>query len=316
MSGFTRSKSYVCNLSNELQEKARRELNEKSETRHEFIKALREKTKTREDIKFRDDDKFLLRFLRARKFNLDKAFKNLVRYYEIQIDYPEVFSDLRPSSLKHVYDQHLSCVTPVKDTNGAIVGINALGKWDPDRCSYVDTVKAAVISSEYLLEDERIQINGVVTILDFADLATKHSAYIMPSNAKMMMTILQSILPLRFKAMHYVNTPPLFETGYKIYQAFMSAKMRKRTHLHSDELGSLHEYVPSACLPCDYGGVLPELSTISRENSEKLFSWEQSYIDKNAGYGLPKMSEALGGDSTSMIDPSGGLVGSFKKLDV
>ncbi|XP_077989777.1 alpha-tocopherol transfer protein-like [Glandiceps talaboti] len=307
--------TYVCTLSKELQERAARELNEYPETRATCINTLRNKTKTRPDIKFCTDDVFLLRFLRARKFDIDKAFQNLVRYYEIRKEFPRVFENLHPSTVKHVLDQEMVCTLQTKDKNGAFIAINRLGKWEPSKCDYKDIARHSFISGEKMLENEELQIVGSSVILDFADLSPKHGAYLLPSNAKLLMTILQNVLPMRHKGMHYVNTPPLFETGFKIWRAFMSDKMKDRVHLHGSDIASLTEFIPSSSLPCDYGGTLPEMTVQCQKYANEVLSWGDTYTKQNAGYGIIATHDTLGGTVTS-ANPSGGLVGSFKKLDV
>ena len=45
------------------------------------------------DMTCSTSDGFLLRFLRARKFDLERAYLLLVRYLEVREEYPEVFID-------------------------------------------------------------------------------------------------------------------------------------------------------------------------------------------------------------------------------
>ena len=70
-------------LSPETLEKAKVELKENPETLHQDIQEVRDMIITRPDIGFlRTDDAFILRFLRARKFNHFEAFRLLPQYFE------------------------------------------------------------------------------------------------------------------------------------------------------------------------------------------------------------------------------------------
>ena len=80
-------------LSPELIQKAKDELNEDPDTRMHLIEELREKSKTRPDLQIEKADKDLIKFLRARKFDLDRAFELMVVYYETKRDKSELFSD-------------------------------------------------------------------------------------------------------------------------------------------------------------------------------------------------------------------------------
>ncbi|XP_070568208.1 alpha-tocopherol transfer protein-like [Ptychodera flava] len=309
---------YVCTLSEKLQEKAARELNETAESRERCFREIIERTKSRPDIRFRCDEAFLLRFLRARKFDVDRAFKNLVRYYEVRKEYPAVFDDLTVSSVRHVLDMKMNITLPpeCRDRDGNRVGILRFGSWEPRVCSYGDTVKLSVISSEKLLEDEEIQINGITAILDFGNLGMRHSAYILPSNAKMMMSILQSVLPTRYNTMHYVNLPPVFEQGMVIYRQFMSEKMKQRTKLHTGKAwkDSIKDFFPASCLPSDYGGSCPSFDEMCSSFNNQLLDWEDDFLRQQKNFGLVKKKDILGSKKCSEND--GGLAGTFKKLEM
>ncbi|XP_077989776.1 alpha-tocopherol transfer protein-like [Glandiceps talaboti] len=283
---------YVCTLSQALQERAERELNETAESRESGFREMRERMKSRPDIHFRSDEAFLLRFLRARKFDVDRAFKNLVRYYEIRTSYPAVFDDLKPSNNKHIFDMGMNFTLPsqYKDINGNRVAILRFANWEPSDCSYAETIKFSVMTSEKLLEDEEVQINGVTSILDFGQLSMKHSAYLLPSNARMLMTILQSVLPIRYNTMHYVNLPMFFEQGMVIWRQFMSRKMKDRSKLHRGKnwKDSLTKCIPASSLPSDYGGSLPEYDVMFKNFNQEVFDWEDSFLQQNQGYGLQK----------------------------
>ncbi|XP_077989773.1 alpha-tocopherol transfer protein-like [Glandiceps talaboti] len=307
-------KPYVCTLSATLQKKAEDELNERADTRPKFIQALREKTMTRPDIKFRTDDAFLLRFLRARKFDVDRAFKNLVRYYEIQREYPEVYYELRVDRLRYVWEVALEGILPGKDKLGRRIGLFRPGQWNPDSMDSMDTFRAQILTLERLLEDEENQINGVVFIGDFVDYGIKQALHTTPSMAKLSTAIVQNAMPLRTKAIHFINTPALFEAAMTLWRQFMNEKMKNRMIMHSGEYGTLHEHIPSSNLPSDFGGTLPEVTECTKKWLEELEAWEAKYLADNAGYGVLRKTEIVGSND-KRVDPSAGIVGSFKKID-
>ncbi|XP_077989779.1 alpha-tocopherol transfer protein-like [Glandiceps talaboti] len=305
---------YVCTLSKYLQEKAARELNEHPETRATCIDSLRERTKSRPDIKFCTDDAFLLRFLRVRKFKIDKAFDSLVRYYEIRREYPQVFDDLRPSSITAALNQDMQCLLTARDDKGAFIIINRIGKWEPSKCIYADVARLTFLGAEKLLENEELQICGVSTILDFADMAPKHRAYLVPGHAKMMMNIIQNVVPIRYKNMHYINTPFLFETGFKLWRMFMKEKMKQRTHIHGKNISQLYRCIPLEGLPQEYGGPLPPLNVHCQNYSQDLLSWEDGYVNKYAGYGYIGSNKDA---SKTCIDSNGeGVDNIFQEVDM
>ena len=67
------------------------------------------------------DDAFLLRFLRARKFDYERAYQLLVNYYTIRAENPGIFKDLKPSTIKHVLDDGVVTVLPKQNKDGQTV---------------------------------------------------------------------------------------------------------------------------------------------------------------------------------------------------
>lgn len=73
------------------------------------------------NLRTRLDDAFLLRFLRARKFDYDRALQLLLNYHAGRKTWPEVFQDLKPSTVKHVLDLGFLTVLPQPDPNGRYI---------------------------------------------------------------------------------------------------------------------------------------------------------------------------------------------------
>lgn len=110
---------YVCTLSPDLVTKAREELQEKPEWRLRDVQALRDMVcKDYPSLGTCLDDAFLLRFLRARKFDYDRALQLLVNYHTCRRTWPEVFSNLKPSAIKPVLESGFVTVLPHRDPQG------------------------------------------------------------------------------------------------------------------------------------------------------------------------------------------------------
>lgn len=73
------------------------------------------------NLRTRLDDAFLLRFLRARKFDYDRALQLLLNYHAGRKAWPEVFQNLKPSTVKHVLDLGFLTVLPQPDPNGRYI---------------------------------------------------------------------------------------------------------------------------------------------------------------------------------------------------
>lgn len=109
-------------------EKAEKELNENNET-CEKIKQLRGMIKSSEiNRKGREDESFLLRFLRAKKFDVDKAFKMIQKYYWMKEHSPELFHVSPPSDLKMMLEMQIQSMLNTKDQQGRQIYLFRVGR--------------------------------------------------------------------------------------------------------------------------------------------------------------------------------------------
>ncbi|GBO31330.1 hypothetical protein AVEN_131495-1 [Araneus ventricosus] len=64
------------------------------------------------------DDEFLLRFLRGRKYDVSRAFTTLKNYYMFKSEYSGVITDLTPTDLKRVLELEHVFVSPKRAPGG------------------------------------------------------------------------------------------------------------------------------------------------------------------------------------------------------
>jgi len=85
---------YVCTLSTNLQQTAKKELGETEINRVQSLDQIRDWIRKTDYIKdCRLDANFLLRFLRQKKFNVPMAQETLTRYISMRQEYPGWFHD-------------------------------------------------------------------------------------------------------------------------------------------------------------------------------------------------------------------------------
>eukprot|EP00058_Branchiostoma_floridae_P004980 XP_002590468.1 hypothetical protein BRAFLDRAFT_86315 [Branchiostoma floridae] len=90
---------YVCTLSSAMKKLAEDELNETDLNRDRDIQALREKVRGMPGLNSRTDGGFLVRFLRTRKYNVERAFQE----EETQVAGVVFVEDLAGMTANHVY---------------------------------------------------------------------------------------------------------------------------------------------------------------------------------------------------------------------
>lgn len=116
-----------CDADKNWREKAEKELNENDDAPAK-IKQLRSLLNGSEvNGKGREDEAFLLRFLRAKKFDVEKAFKMMQKYYWMKEHCPELFHVSPASDLKMMLEMQIQCMLPQKDNHGRQVYVFRVG---------------------------------------------------------------------------------------------------------------------------------------------------------------------------------------------
>lgn len=70
------------------------------------------------ELHIRTDDAFLLRFLRAKKFEYDRAYNLLLSHFQMKKENPKLFENLCPSAVKHVLEAGITGVLRHRDKEG------------------------------------------------------------------------------------------------------------------------------------------------------------------------------------------------------
>jgi len=240
-----------------LIEKARKELNEDPETRIHIIDELRERIKERPDLRCDTTNKDLIRFLRARKFDVERAFELLIKHQEIKRDLPELFDNFSPSAERDTFESGWNIGFPERDQNGCKIFAFRPGKWDPTKRELINNLRANIIALEILLQEEETQINGVVMIGDFREFGFAQAKSLNPLTFRNYGSIIFNCYPMRIKGIHILDQPKVFSVIFVIVQSFMKQKVRDRVRLHGSNIGGILEYIDKDRLPLDYCGNLP-----------------------------------------------------------
>ncbi|XP_050418587.1 alpha-tocopherol transfer protein-like isoform X2 [Patella vulgata] len=231
---------FKSTLSAELLEKAKNELNEDPETRNVEINTLRTRIQSCPGLKSRLDSEFLVRFLRAKKFDQERAFNLVKSYYKIRKDNPEMFKDMVPSAVDCVIESKVTGVLDHTDKQGRKVMIVRPGKWDPSQCPLMDIFKLNYLTLSKLIEDEETQVNGVILMVELGEITWTHAKAISPLFAKRLSALLQ-------------------------------------IHFHGDRVKELHEYIDVQYLPAEFEGQAPAFDT--KKWTDHLKTFEDEFRD-------------------------------------
>lgn len=99
---------------------------------------------------------------------------------------------------------------------------------DPYKCPAENVFRSNIMALENAIRDPRVQIGGLVVLLDMAGLRFAHAKFLSPHLAKRSAEVIQDSFPMRFKAFHILHEPFYFDAILSLIKPFMSEKIRNR----------------------------------------------------------------------------------------
>lgn len=125
----------------------------------------------------RTDNEFLIKFLRARFFNVENAYKlvctlhcnlneiftlhlqQLIRYHAFRESNQDLYLNVDPLSLYHLGENDIVSVTPYKDQNGRRMMFYKIRNWKPSKIPINDLLKATLLLLEMGSLESSAQVN-------------------------------------------------------------------------------------------------------------------------------------------------------------
>ncbi|XP_044252314.1 clavesin-2-like [Tribolium madens] len=226
------------------------------------VQALRTMIQQSTDLELKNnvshDDKTLLKFLFARKFNIPDSYLLVQNYYYYRKKNHVIFENFTSTApdIKNALESSLPGVLPSKDRKGRCVLILNATNWDCDY-SLISIYRAILLSLDHLVNEVHNQARGFVVIVDWTEFSFRQSTNLKPSILKLMIEGLQDCFPAKFKGIHFIGQPWYVEAALTFIKPFLKEKIKERIFVHGNNLSTLHDYVHKDILPAELGGEQP-----------------------------------------------------------
>ncbi|KAM7344982.1 alpha-tocopherol transfer protein-like [Cochliomyia hominivorax] len=299
----------------ELQKIAENELGEITEKIPQHLQILKSWIEQQPHLNARLEEQFLIQFLRGCKYNLEKAKEKIDLFYTLKTKFPELLNvtDINEPIFRQMHDYGLGVSLP-RPLNGTRIyflkfdGEVAKGDVELEHLYRVSNAMHEI----FIRDDPYACINGIIYILDLKDISINMVTKLTPVLIRKLIQFYEKSLPLRIKAIHFINTPSIFHTVVNIMLPIFSEKLRKRIYIYDQNYEDLYKLVPKEYLPIDVGGENGSRFEIVKDFEKKWLEYE-NYFKENSNYGT---NELLRPGKPIDFDSLYGLGGTFRKLNV
>ena len=270
----------ISSISGATLQKARKELREVPEKRSECVRQLRKAIEAyrrqpgEEDVVFqRTDGKFLLMFLRARKFDVDRALQVYVNYYKYRHKHSYLFARKSQASLDRIARSGVFGVLPSPLKDGSRAVCLHPSRWDVSTMEPHDCCSVFLSVLDKLLEDEEVQVHGISFIDNAEGCPLQKLYHFIRTDTWRLGVDLQDAFPARFKGLHFINQPWYVSFVMSVVKPLLKQKHKDRFHAHGTNMESFYEHVDPENLYSDFGGYLPPMG---QENLTKFLRQKSS----------------------------------------
>lgn len=243
-------------LATKLQEIAHCELNETPESKRTGISQLRQLISKDESLCCPTEDAFLIKFLRCRKYDVDRAFQTIKNYFQARKEKPEWFDGINLCSVSFdacCRERRIVTLSNRRDPGGRFVYEVNVGDWNTGICSLTEALRLHILCFEHIILQDEGQIMGVIIVLNYEGVGIHHLLEFTPSVVRKAIYMLQDCFPVRIKGFYVTNTPAIFKILFSISKPFLKTKLLERFRFF-DNFEKMRGLVPDDIIPEAHGG--------------------------------------------------------------
>ncbi|KAG5669817.1 hypothetical protein PVAND_000110 [Polypedilum vanderplanki] len=246
-----------------LIEKSKKHLQEDETRKSESLRLFREWLNRHPYIKrCRNDDNFLLQFLRTRKYSISDAFNTFEKHFLLREKRPEWF-DASPRKIERIKDLArvgFHYVLSDLERNGEATYVVNTERFNLEKYGPDDAFGSAYLTAGIGFESEITQHLGVFYVLDYSATDKNYFAMGTPKVLYDWATSLDA-MPGKYKKIFVIGLSPIYYTILNIVKMALTDKMRNRLYFLKDPK-DLSKHISPMILPKKFGGIKTESEMI------------------------------------------------------
>jgi hypothetical protein len=254
----------------------------------------------------REDDSFLLAFLRARKFEIPRVLPVVRSFSQFWYANPTLINGLCAEKVRRVYGLGFLRQLDTKDAQGNALCLLDISKVDYSQFTDFEQTQLSLYIMLHCFGDEEFQRKGLTIVEDFAGFSVMRMVSVTKKlkepGQEQLMAFGMDTLPMRIRAIYVVRQPMWFSAFWGAVKWFFKKKLRDRLVLCGKDLAALHQSVPPASLPPQYGGTLDEAPGAWLEKRAA----EEAATGMAGGFALPLRLDDPTGERRRAEAASGG----------
>lgn len=206
------------------------------------------------------EDKFLLMFLRAKKFRVPLAAQELFNFYQARTDNPWL-REVDIALVERLFSSGAFQVLPRQDRRGRVIlsmNLKALGPLvdEMGKNRAKDLLSAIFAMLLTVAENVRAQILGVVIIADLTTLRLRTFGCLSAAEYVLSLNLCQHCYPLRARGMYLAHEPWFVKGLFNVMLPFMKSTVKEHLRSVGNDVDKIHKYIPKESLPRTFGGDL------------------------------------------------------------
>ena len=273
----------------------------------------------------RDDNQFLLPFLRARKYEIPRCLKVLKTFCAFWYSSPGVVEGLCGEKVRETYELGFLQMlwSPdneserVVDDMGNSVTLFNVAAMDYTKVAPDDQARLSLYLLLPLFEDESMSRHGLTICETFEGFSMQKAAFMAKKQSseegKKMTAIGLDTFPMRIRRIFVIKQPSWFNWFWTLVKFFFRKKLRDRLVLLGDDVQKLHTIIPANKLPAAFGGTAVRSPSVLIDSLVKV-EREKGQI---GGFALPlQMNDPTGSIRRAAAIASGTTVVSLSSAAV